>query len=111
MVDQAALFGFLQQHWQALFDVRCEVLRYALTSTYFSVTCRSSDKRQFGYSREKRSDCVQVVIALIVTPEGFPLAHAVMPDNPSDKTTLADFMKKDRNPVRQSRPYVGHGPG
>ena len=51
-------------------------------------------KRQYGYSRDKRSDCVQVVIALIVTPEGFPLAYEVMPGNTSDKTTLADFLER-----------------
>ena len=51
-------------------------------------------KRKFGYSRDRRSDCVQVVIALIVTPEGFPLAYEVMPGNTADKPTLADFIKK-----------------
>ena len=51
-------------------------------------------KRKFGHSRDKRSDCVQVVIALIVTPDGFPLAYEVMPGNTSDKTTLAGFIKK-----------------
>ena len=52
------------------------------------------DQRKFGYSRDKRPDCVQVVIALIVTPEGFPLAYEVMPGNTSDKTTLKDFLSK-----------------
>jgi len=50
--------------------------------------------RKFGYSRDKRPHCVQVVIALIVTPEGFPLAYEVMPGNTSDKTTLGDFLKR-----------------
>ena len=54
---------------------------------------RMQGKRRFGYSRDKRSDCVQVVIALIVTPDGFPLAYEVMSGNTSDKTTLADFLK------------------
>ena len=53
-----------------------------------------SDKRRFGYSRDKRGDCVQVVIALIVTPQGFPLAYEVMPGNTSDNTTLAGFLEK-----------------
>ena len=53
------------------------------------------DKRQFGYSRDKRSDCVQVVIALVVTPEGFPLAYEVLPGNTSDKTTLQSLSEKD----------------
>src|SRR5207249_7517564 len=52
------------------------------------------DKRRFGYSRDKRPDCVQVVIALIVTPEGFPLAYEVMAGNTADKTTLKIFLEK-----------------
>lgn len=71
-------------------------MRYCCTilaSTYFECVPPDEGKRKFGYSRDKRSDCVQVVIALIVTPEGFPLAYEVMPGNTSDKTTLADFLK------------------
>ena len=45
-------------------------------------------------SRDKRSDCVQVVIALVVTPDGLPLAYEVMPGNTADKTTLRDFIKQ-----------------
>jgi transposase len=70
------------------------VLLYDLTSTYFECEVPETGQRKFGYSRDKRSDCVQVVIALIVTPEGFPLAYEVMPGNTSDKTTLADFIQK-----------------
>ena len=89
-----AFFSFLRERWETLFDARFDVLLYDLTSTYFESDPRFSDKRRFGYSRDKRSDCVQVVIALIVTPEGFPLAYEVMPGNTSDKTTLGDFLKK-----------------
>jgi transposase len=53
-------------------------------------------KRRFGYSRDKRSDCVQVVIALIVTPAGFPLAYEVMAGNTAAKTTLRDFTARRR---------------
>ncbi|MCZ7564787.1 MAG: IS1634 family transposase [Burkholderiales bacterium] len=52
------------------------------------------DKRRYGYSRDKRSDCVQVVIALIVTPEGFPLAYEVLPGNTADSTTLRGFLEQ-----------------
>jgi hypothetical protein len=71
-------------------------LLYDLTSTYFESDppFAETDKRQFGYSRDKRSDCVQVVIGLIVTPEGFPLAYEVLPGNTSDKTTLRKFLRK-----------------
>jgi hypothetical protein len=88
------LFTYLKQRWQALFDVSFEVLLYDLTSTYFESDPPEEGKRKFGYSRDKRPDCVQVVIALIVTPDGFPLAYEIMAGNTSDKTTLGDFLKK-----------------
>jgi transposase len=91
-----ALFSHLQDRWKDLFNARFEVLLYDLTSTYFESTpdFAEDDKRKFGYSRDKRSDCVQVVIALVVTPEGFPIAYEVLPGNTSDKTTLRAFLKK-----------------
>jgi len=91
-----ALFSFLQERWQDLFGLTYDVLLYDLTSTYFESEppFAEGDKRQFGYSRDKRSDCVQVVIALVVTPEGFPLAYEVLPGNTSDKTTLKMFLEK-----------------
>jgi transposase len=71
-----------------------DVLLYDLTSIYFESEPPEEGKRKFGYSRDKRPDCVQVVIALIVTPEGFPLAYEVRVGNTSDKTTLGDCLKK-----------------
>jgi transposase len=90
------LFTHLTGRWKDLFNARFEVLLYDLTSTYFESDppFGEDDKRRHGYSRDKRPDCVQVVIALIVTPEGFPLAYEVLAGNTSDKTTLADFLKK-----------------
>jgi transposase len=90
------LFSHLRQRWQDLFEARFEVLLYDLTSTYFESDppFEESDKRRFGYSRDKRSDCVQVVIGLIVSPEGFPLAYEVLAGNTSDKTTLRAFLRK-----------------
>jgi transposase len=94
LAHKQELFCFLRQRWQALFDARFDVLLYDLTSTYFECGLPEEEgKRKFGYSRDKRFDCVQVVIALIVTPEGFPLAYEVMAGNTSEKTTLADFLK------------------
>lgn len=91
-----ALFQHLRQRWEDLFGVKFEILLYDLTSTYFESAppFPEGDKRQFGYSRDKRSDCVQVVIALVVTPEGFPLAYEVMAGNTADKTTLRGFLAK-----------------
>jgi transposase len=91
-----ALFSFLKERWQGLFGISYDVLLYDLTSTYFESDppFPEGDKRQFGYSRDKRFDCVQVVIALVVTPEGFPLAYEVLPGNTADKTTLKMFLEK-----------------
>jgi transposase len=88
------MFSFLKERWQDMFNVGFEVLLYDLTSTYFECNPPADGKRRFGYSRDKRSDCVQVVIALIVTPEGFPLCYEVMPGNTSDRTTLRSFLDK-----------------
>jgi transposase len=90
------LFSHLRRRWELLFGARYEVLLYDLTSTYFESNppFGEQDKRKFGYSRDKRSDCVQVVVALVVTPQGFPVAYEVLAGNTSDKTTLADFLKK-----------------
>jgi transposase len=91
-----ALFDHLVGRWRDLFNASFEVLLYDLTSTYFESDPPQdeNDKRRFGYSRDKRSDCVQVVIALIVTPQGFPLAYEVLAGNTLDKTTLREFLQK-----------------
>ncbi len=89
-----ALFTHLQERWKTLFNPRFDVLLYDLTSTYFECDPPPDGKRKHGYSRDKRPDCVQVVIALIVTPEGFPLAYEVLPGNTSDKATLEEFLAK-----------------
>ena len=91
-----ALFGFLKERWQDLFGVKFDVLLYDLTSTYFESDppFPEGDKRRFGYSRDHRPDCVQVVIALIVTPEGFPLAYEVLAGNTADNTTLPAFLER-----------------
>ena len=94
LAHKRAFFSFLRQRWEALFQVRFDILLYDLTSTYFESDPPFAGNRQFGYSRDKRPDCVQVVIALVVTPQGFPLAYEVMPGNTSDKTTLKDFLEK-----------------
>ena len=96
VAHKTALFDHLTQRWRDLFNAKFDVLLYDLTSTYFESDppFPEGDKRKHGYSRDKRPDCVQVVIALIVTPEGFPLAYEVMAGNTSDKTTLKDFLAK-----------------
>src|SRR5215510_845848 len=94
LVHKAELFSFLQQRWKSLFGADFEVLLYDLTSTYFECDPPEAGKRRFGYSRDKRFDCVQVVIALVVTPDGLPLAYEVMAGNTQDKATLRDFIRR-----------------
>lgn len=96
VAHKEALFEFLCRRWGELFEARFDVLLYDLTSTYFETdTAREPDDlRQYGYSRDKRGDCRQVVIALIVTPEGFPLSYEVLAGNTTDSSTLAGFLDR-----------------
>jgi len=90
------VFDHLVGRWRDLFNVSFDVLLYDLTSTYFEANppFPEDDKRRHGYSRDHRGDCVQVVIALVVTPEGLPLAYEVMAGNTADSTTLRDFLDR-----------------
>jgi transposase len=87
------LFAFLKQKWADLFKADFEVLLYDLTSTYFEGEMAQNPKAKRGYSRDGRPDCLQVVIGLVVTTDGFPLAYEVMDGNTSDRTTLREFLK------------------
>lgn len=91
-----ALFDHLVNRWRDLFNVSFDVLLYDLTSTYFESDppADEEDKRRHGYARDHRPDCVQVVIALVVTPEGLPLAYEVLAGNTRDCTTLKDFLAR-----------------
>jgi transposase len=93
---KTALFDHLIGRWRDLFNVSFDVLLYDLTSTYFEIDppLDEQSKRQFGYSRDHRPDCVQVVIALVITPEGFPLAYEVLAGNTADNTTLREFLTR-----------------
>jgi transposase len=105
LAHKGALFDHLTQRWKDLFNARFDVLLYDLTSTYFESEppFGDEDKRKFGYSRDKRSDCVQVVIALVVTPEGFPLAYEVMAGNTSDRKMLGAFLRTIEEQYGQAR--------
>jgi transposase len=95
LAHKDALFAHLRGRWSDLFGAKFDVLLYDLTSTYFEcdVPENETDPRRFGYSRDKRSDCVQVIVALVVTPEGLPLAYEMFPGNTADKTTLRDMLQ------------------
>ena len=89
-----ALHQHLVERWKTLFNATFDVLLYDLTSTYFEGQCEEIPKAKHGYSRDGRPDCRQVVIALVVTTDGLPLAYEVLPGNTSDKTTLKAFIAK-----------------
>ena len=96
LAHKGALFEHLVARWRDLFNASFDVLLYDLTSTYFEADppFPEGDKRRHGYSRDHRPDCVQVVIALVVTPEGLPLAYEVLPGNTADNTTLRGFLER-----------------
>jgi len=97
LAHKEALFQHLVARWRDLFNASFDVLLYDLTSTYFEINAADvpeGDKRRHGYSRDKRPDCPQMVIALVVTPEGLPLAYEVLPGNMADNKTLKDFLGK-----------------
>jgi hypothetical protein len=103
------LFKFLMGRWGELFGAKFDVLLYDLTSTYFESDLQrdEADPRQYGYSRDKRGDCRQIVIALIVTPEGFPLSYEVLAGNTADSTTLSGFLDRiERRYGRANRIWV-----
>lgn len=100
-----SLFEHLQARWKDLFGAQFDVVLYDLTSTYFESDppFPDGDKRRYGYSRDHRPDCVQVLVALVITPEGFPLAYEVMSGNVQDRQTLVHFLKKIRRHFGKAR--------
>ena len=100
---RSALFTHLQARWKDLFGATYDLLLYDLTSTYFEGEMEQAPKAKHGYSRDKRSDCRQVVIAVVLSAEGFPLAYEIMPGNTSDRTTLKSFLQKIQLQYGQAR--------
>jgi hypothetical protein len=97
LAHKTDLFSHLVARCRDLFNVDFDVLLYDLTSTYFEINASEvleGAKRRHGYSRDKRPDGPQVVIALVVTPDGLPLAYEVLPGNTADCKTLRLFLDK-----------------
>jgi hypothetical protein len=95
LAHKADLFSHLVARSRDLFNADFDVLLYDLTSTYFEINAADvpeGDKRRHDYSRDKRPDCPQVLIALVVTPDGLPLAYEVQPGNTADCKTLRMFL-------------------
>jgi len=97
----------LEEHlagkWKDLFGARYDVLLYDLTSTFFEGAMAAVPKAQRGYSRDHRPDCKQLVIALIVTPEGFPLSYEIFAGNRRDVTTLKPIVEAIEKKHGQAR--------
>ena len=106
LAHKPALFTHLTERWRDLFNASFDLLLYDLTSTYFEVNASDlpeGGKRRHGYSRDKRPDCPQLVIALVVTPDGLPLAYEVLPGNTADCKTLRDFRAKIESQYGKAR--------
>jgi hypothetical protein len=106
LAHKQALFSHLTERWRDLFNASFDVLLYDLTSTYFEVNVSDlpeDSKRRHGYSRDKRPDCPQLVIALVVTPEGLPLAYEVLSGNTADSKTLRSFLAKIESQYGKAR--------
>jgi transposase len=91
-----ALFGHFQKVYGELFGTTFDILLYDITSTYFEGQAAGNPQAKRGYSRDSRSDCVQVCIALVVTPEGLPLAYEVFDGNRTDVTTVDEIVEMMR---------------
>ncbi len=94
LVHKDALCVHLKTRWETMFNLEYNILLYDLTSTYFEGLCQGIPKAKFGHSKDRRSDCRQILIALVVTPEGFPINYEVLAGNTGEKTTLTDLINK-----------------
>jgi len=92
--QKKAIERHLRQRMGQLFNLSFDILLYDLTSTYFEGLCAGNPMAQRGYSRDSRSDCPQVVIALIVTNDGYPLGYEVFDGNTADSTTVQQIVEK-----------------
>jgi transposase len=87
------LEGFLKNRLGELFSLEYDLLLYDVTSTYFEGQAKANPKAKFGYSRDKRSDCKQVCIALVVSRCGMPIGYEVFDGNRHDSTTVKEIVE------------------
>lgn len=88
-----AIEKHLKERLGDLFDLKYDLLLYDMTSTYFEGECQGNAMAKHGYSRDKRSDCLQVCIGLVVTDDGIPLGHEVFDGNTHDSRTVEDMVR------------------
>jgi hypothetical protein len=91
---RATIEAALVQRERSLFNLDTTVYLYDVTSTYFEGQCSRNDKAKLGHSRDKRPDCKQVVVGLVVNRDGFPITHEVFAGNTSDHTTLPTMLDR-----------------
>lgn len=87
------LCGYLQERYRDWFGTKFDFLLYDITSTYFEGQCKKNPQAKRGYSRDKRPDCLQICIGLVVTLEGLPIGYEVFDGNKRDVTTLEDIVE------------------
>jgi transposase len=84
----------LKERLGELFQITYDLILYDVTSTYFEGEAAANPQAQRGHSRDHRSDCKQVCIALVVTKEGIPLGYEVFAGNQHDSKTVCDVITK-----------------
>ena len=89
---RATIEAALIERQRSLFNLDATIYLYDLTSTYFEGQANANPLAKRGYSRDHRPDCKQVVIALVVNRDGFPITHEVFAGNTQDRTTLATML-------------------
>lgn len=90
---RTAIEAQLVERERTLFGLKETIYLYDLTSTYFEGQALANPKAMRGYSRDKRPDCKQVVVGLVLDSEGFPKAHEVFAGNRADRTTVAEMLR------------------
>src|SRR5271167_1557103 len=100
---QEAIEGDLKERLGTLFQLDYDLLLYDLTSTYFEGLAAENELAHRGYSRDHRSDCKQVVLALVVTRDGFPLAHRTFAGNTQDLKTVQTVVTEIETQFGKSR--------
>jgi transposase len=103
LTAQAAIENDLKQRFEGLFQLDYDLLLYDLTSSYFEGLAEENDLARRGYSRDHRGDCQQIVLALIVTRDGFPLAHETLAGNTKDVQTVRRIVTAVEQRFGQSR--------
>lgn len=93
LAQKQALTHHLKERYGELFGIEYDILLYDITSTYFEGECPHNPQARYGYSRDKRRDCKQVLVAVVVTKEGMPLSFEVFDGNRRDVTTVEEMVQ------------------